>query len=88
MYENVFISNSGAYSILQVNDRFGETAELRLVAKRYFVPDGGMVRADGRVSGSKSILYRCSRASFDVKANNYLRKVTEGYPALIGTCNK
>lgn len=38
---------------IQVNGKFGETAELRAAAERSFVLDGKMVWADGRVSGSK-----------------------------------
>ena len=73
---------------IKVNDTFAQAADLRAEAQRSFMLDGRSVWADGRVSGSKSKLYRCSGANFDTKANSDLRKVTNGCPALVRACKQ
>ena len=73
---------------IQVNDKFTQTADLRIAAQRSFVIDGRTVWADARGSGSKSKLYRCSGATFNANANGDIRKVTKGCPALIRACKQ
>ena len=73
---------------IQVNDRFAQTADLRIAAQRSFMIDGRTVWADLRGSGSKSKLYRYSGGIFDAKANGGLKKVTKGCPALIRACKQ
>ena len=71
---------------IQVNDRFAQTADLRIAAQRSFMIDGRTVWADERGSGSKSKLYRCSGATFDAKANGDIRKVSKGCPDRMCVC--
>ena len=73
---------------IQVNDKFAQTADLRIAAQQSFMVSGRTVWADERGSGSKSKLYRCSGATFNTKANGDIRKATKGYPALIRACKQ
>ena len=65
---------------IQVNDKFAQTADLRITAHRSSMIDARTVRADERGSGFKSKLYGCSEATFDAKASGDLRRVTKGRP--------
>ena len=66
--------------LIQVNDMFAQTADLRIAAQRSYERRKDCVGTDKRGSGFKNKLYQCSEATFDAKANGDLRKVRKGCP--------
>ena len=55
---------------VQVGDRFSKTVELRTAVERCFRADRRGCRADLRVTGSRSKLYRYDAAVYDLKATD------------------
>ena len=68
---------------LQIDDRFVQTADLRVATERRFLAENRGMCADKRVGGSRGKLYRCDGAVFDVKSK---AKETRGCRALVRAC--
>ena len=69
---------------VQVGDKFSKTIELRTAVERCFRADGRGCRADLRVTGSRTKLYRCDGAVYDLKATDKEeRRQTTGCQALV-----
>ena len=72
---------------VQVGDKFSKTVELRTAVERCFRADGRGCRADVRVTGSRTKLYRCDGAVYDLKnTDKEERRKTTGCQALVRAC--